>query len=397
MRGACWALKMGLFLHAVGSVTPTESAAERSLLHCEGINNQSYICESGHCCGESQCCSYYYELWWFWLVWAIIFILSCCCVCHHRRTKHRLQQQQRQHEINLIAYREAHNYPSVPFYFRFLPNYLLPDYEEVVNRPPTPPPPYSALHTGPTSVASSPLATEQQEGHCPTIQPAPVPPVSDSLCCRPSIEEPQPPTLDFRPKPDNKPTQTTQDSDVILLSDGLNREGLTNQEKRSGNGDDSCKDPLLKDLSEGCTEDKDRLPNGRRRRFTGDSGIEVCVCGMRGSSGFSGAGGTGQEGKELRELESLLGRERDKEEEEAEEEEEGGDFCDSCGHRASFSVEEEQALGGPERRPARGPAGPPQPAHQVGSASLHPPVCLLLHTINEQEGPHHSTSTEPQG
>lgn len=53
----------------------------------------------------------------FWMVWAIIFILSCCCVCHHRRTKHRLQQQQRQHEINLIAYREAHNYPAVPLYY----------------------------------------------------------------------------------------------------------------------------------------------------------------------------------------------------------------------------------------------------------------------------------------
>ncbi|XP_040891727.1 WW domain binding protein 1-like b isoform X1 [Toxotes jaculatrix] len=390
MRGVCPALKMGLFLHAVGSVTPTESAVDRSLLHCEGVNNQSYICESGHCCGESQCCSYYYELWWFWLVWAIIFILSCCCVCHHRRTKHRLQQQQRQHEINLIAYREAHNYPSVPFYFRFLPNYLLPDYEEVVNRPPTPPPPYSALHTGPSSVASSPLASEQQEGHCPTIQPTPVPQVSDSLCCRPSIEEPQPPTLNFRPKPDSKPMQTEQDSGMILLSD---REGLTSQEKRSGNGEESCKDPLLKDLSEGCSEDKDRLPNGRRRRFTGDSGIEVCVCGTRGSSGCSGAGGTGQEGKELRELESLLGREGDEEEEG----EEAGDFCDSCGHRASFSVEEEQVPGGPERRATRGPSGPPQSAHQIGSGSLHPPVCLLLHTINEQEGPHHSTSTEPQG
>lgn len=35
----------------------------QSLLHCDGVNNQSYICESGHCCGESQCCSYYYELW----------------------------------------------------------------------------------------------------------------------------------------------------------------------------------------------------------------------------------------------------------------------------------------------------------------------------------------------
>ncbi|KAK5866492.1 hypothetical protein PBY51_020680 [Eleginops maclovinus] len=387
MRGVCPALNMGLFLHAVGSVTPTESAADRSLLQCEGVNNQSYVCESGHCCGESQCCSYYYELWWFWLVWAIIFILSCCCVCHHRRTKQRLQQQQRQHEINLIAYREAHNYPSVPFFFRFLPNYLLPDYEEVVNRPPTPPPPYSALHTGPSSVATSPLAADQQEGHCPNVQPTPVPPVSDSLS-RPGIEEPQPPTLDLRPKPDNKP----QESGVIPLSDGLNREVLSNPEKRSGGAEDCCKDPLLKEPPEGPAEDKDRLPNGRRRRFTGDSGIEVCVCGSRGSSGFSGAGGTGQEGKELRELESLLGHEGV--DEEGREEEEASDFCDSCGHRACFDAEEEQAPGEPERRVAR---GPPQPTIQASGATPNPPVCLLLHTINEQEGPPFGTSTEPQG
>ena len=50
-------------------------------------------------------------------MWTIIIILSCCCVCHHRRAKHRLQAQQRQHEINLIAYREAHNYSALPFYF----------------------------------------------------------------------------------------------------------------------------------------------------------------------------------------------------------------------------------------------------------------------------------------
>ncbi|KAM9856675.1 WW domain binding protein 1-like b [Aulostomus maculatus] len=391
MRGVCFTLKMGLFLHNVGSVTPTESAADRSLLHCEGVNNQSYMCESGHCCGESQCCSYYYELWWFWLVWAVIFILSCCCVCHHRRTKHRLQQQQRQHEINLIAYREAHNYPSVPFYFRFLPNYLLPDYEEVVNRPPTPPPPYSALHTSPSSMVSSPLSPEQQEGQCPSSQATPVPAVSDSQCCRPSIEEPQPPNLDLRPKPDNKPVQTVQDSGRILLSEGLSGDGLTSQEKRSAGREDSCKDPLLRDLSDGSAEDKDRLPKGRRRRFTGDSGIEVCVCGTRGSSGCNGAGGSSQDGKELRELESLLGHEG------GEDEEEAGDFCDSCVHRASFSVEEEQALGGLERRSARGSSGTCQPAHQTGGASLHPPVCLLLHTISEQEGPHHSSSTEPQG
>lgn len=36
-----------------------------------GVNNQSYICETGHCCGQSQCCNYYYELWCksFCFVW----------------------------------------------------------------------------------------------------------------------------------------------------------------------------------------------------------------------------------------------------------------------------------------------------------------------------------------
>ncbi|XP_057699384.1 WW domain binding protein 1-like b isoform X1 [Corythoichthys intestinalis] len=370
------AVNMGLFLHNVASATPTVSTTDRNLLLCEGVNNQSYMCESGHCCGESQCCSYYYELWWFWLVWAIIFILSCCCVCHHRRTKHRLQQQQRQHEINLIAYREAHNYPSVPFYFRFLPSYLLPDYEEVVNRPSTPPPPYSVLHSGPSSAGpSSQSHTEQQDGHCPAVQPTPVPPNADRLCNGSSPVEPQPPTLDLMPKADNKAPQTTQDSGVILLSDGISSERLSFEEKND------CKDPLLKDLS----DDKDRLPNGRRRRFTGDSGIEVCVCGTRGSSGCSGVGGP--EGKEFRELESLLGREGN-------DQEEAGDFCDSCVHRSSYNGEEEQVLGGSERRMAPGSS---QTAHLPGSASLHPPVCLLLHTINEQEGPHYTTTIEPLG
>ncbi|KAM9769958.1 LOW QUALITY PROTEIN: WW domain binding protein 1-like b [Menidia menidia] len=354
MRGVCFGLGMGLFLHAVGSVTPTESAVDRSLLQCEGVNNQSYFCESGHCCGESQCCSYYYELWWFWLVWAIIFILSCCCVCHHRRTKHRLQQQQRQHEINLIAYREAHNYPPLPFYFRFLPNYLLPEYEEVVNRPPTPPPPYTALHVGPSSVASGPLASDQQDGQCPGAPPPPAPPASEGLCRRPSAEEPPPPRPHLRPKPDAKPPPTAPDSGVILLPDGLGVEGLAGQGKKSGGagGGDPSKDPLLRELGGGA-EDKERPPSGRRRRFTGDSGIEVCVCGPRGG-GCSG--GAGPEGKGPRELESLLGGGEEGEEEE------GGEFCDSCGNRASYSAEEEgggAGGGGGAGRPRPPGDGPP--------------------------------------
>lgn len=232
-------------------------------------------------------------------------------------------------------------------------------------------------------MAASPLAPEQQEANA--VQPTPVSAVSNSLCCRPSTEESQPPALDIIPKADNKPVQTAQDTGVILVSDGLHSEGLSSQEKRNESVDSSCKDPLLKDLSEGCTDDKDRLPSGRRRRFTGDSGIELCVCGTRGSSIFSGAEGIDQEDKEIRELESLLRHGGD-------DDEDGGDFCDSCGHQVSFAVEEEQELGGTEGRVTRGLSGP----HISGSFSFQSPVCLLLHTINEQEAPQRSTSTEPQ-
>ncbi|XP_071032555.1 WW domain binding protein 1-like [Oncorhynchus clarkii lewisi] len=385
-------LKMGLFLHVV-AVGPSEATLDESLLHCEGLNNQSYVCESGHCCGESQCCSYYYELWWFWLVWVIIFILSCCCVCHHRRTKHRLQQQQRQHEINLIAYREAHNYTSLPFYFRFLPNSLLPDYEEVVNRPPTPPPPYSVFHT------VSPLPTDPQDGlgHCPSIQTTPVPPVSNTLCSRPSLEEPHRfggPTIgNNRHKADNKPQEPQDGGPGLGPQDGgpgLGPQEASTEEPRGP--EKSCKEPLLLgDLGgpeSGAQEDKDnRGALGRRRRFTGDSGIEVCLCDRGGSTRIGS-----QEGKELREKDSLMGEEV--------EEQEGGDFCDGCGHPA-LGVEEEQALAldGPdsrsECRSATGSTSPPPPAM---TQPTQPTACLLLHTINELEGPpHHGSSTEPQG
>lgn len=50
-------------------------------LVCEGANNQSYICESGHCCGETQCCSYYYELWCKSLTSYLFFVDSQCVNC----------------------------------------------------------------------------------------------------------------------------------------------------------------------------------------------------------------------------------------------------------------------------------------------------------------------------
>uniref|UniRef100_A0A803TRW5 WW domain binding protein 1 n=1 Tax=Anolis carolinensis TaxID=28377 RepID=A0A803TRW5_ANOCA len=115
--------------------------------YCPGVNNQPYVCETGHCCGETGCCIYYYELWWFWLLWTVLFLFGCCCAYRHRRAKLRLQQQQRQREINLIAYHGACNYPPTGsvLLLWMLASFKLPAYEEVAHRPTTPPPPYSAI------------------------------------------------------------------------------------------------------------------------------------------------------------------------------------------------------------------------------------------------------------
>ncbi|CAG11504.1 unnamed protein product [Tetraodon nigroviridis] len=102
--------------------------------YCPGVNNNpGYLCETGHCCGETGCCTYYYELWWFWLLWTVLILFSCFCAYRHRRAKLRIQQQQRQREINLIAYNGACNYPSSTLDLSFLASFKLPSYEEVTD------------------------------------------------------------------------------------------------------------------------------------------------------------------------------------------------------------------------------------------------------------------------
>ncbi|KAG7461777.1 hypothetical protein MATL_G00194750 [Megalops atlanticus] len=134
--------------------------------YCPGVNsNGGYLCETGHCCGETGCCTYYYELWWFWLLWTVLILFSCCCAYRHRRAKLRIQQQQRQREINLIAYHGACNYPTSMLDLSFLASFKLPSYEEVAAQPSTPPPPYSTVfalqgggqyaHAGPSGMTSS--------------------------------------------------------------------------------------------------------------------------------------------------------------------------------------------------------------------------------------------------
>ncbi|TSK22727.1 WW domain binding protein 1-like [Bagarius yarrelli] len=359
----CTPLKMGLFImnavvEAASSATAKEAEITESKLLCNGVNNQTYICESGHCCGESQCCSYYYELWWFWLVWTFIIILSCCCVCHHRRTKHRLQQQQRQHEINLIAYREVHNYTSLPFYFRFLPSYLLPAYEEVENRPPTPPPPYSPSQPGQSTDS---VSSEQNHELCPSLQTGSTATASESNSTVHCIEE-------ASHSPAHRPMG---DEHKPYLSFEEDRQ--QQQQVASATSTEISKN--FKELGdqglESFLESKDKTV-GRHRRFTGDSGIEVCIC-SRGPGD-----GEYEEEEEMKELEGLLDREELQKQ----------DFCDSCNsHNDSLHEpgDEEQGFAGPERNPEHRET----PVQRL-------PISLQLHTINEQEAPQQSNSTDPQ-
>lgn len=352
-----------LLLQALPSPLSVRAEPPQAKEACVGTNNQSYICDTGHCCGQSQCCNYYYELWWFWLVWTIVIILSCCCVCHHRRAKHRLQAQQRQHEINLIAYREAHNYSALPFYFRFLPNYLLPPYEEVVNRPPTPPPPYSAFQRqqqqllpppgGPAG--GNPPGADPPQGS-QGAQSSPLSGPSRSSTRPPSVADPQSPEV---------PTDR----------EATKAPGMESCSSVTGHGeldpgafldrDSECKEELLKDSSSehgGVPPDsKDKTP-GRHRRFTGDSGIEVCVCNR------------GHHDDDLKEFNTLIDDALD-----------GPlDFCDSCHVRPP--VDEEEGLCLSSEGQAREHGHPHLP---------RPPACLLLNTINEQDSPNSQRSGSP--
>ncbi|KAI5616243.1 WW domain binding protein 1-like, partial [Silurus asotus] len=333
---------------------PPQIVLQGKLL-CVGVNNQTHICETGHCCGENQCCSYYYELWWFWLVWTVIIILSCCCVCHHRRTKHRLQQQQRQHEINLIAYREVHNYTSLPFYFRFLPSYLLPAYEEVENRPPTPPPPYSAPQPGQGTDLVSPEQGDELRPSLQTCSPATASDTNSTVHC---IEETDRHSAHRSAGDAHKPYLSFEEDDQQQQVASATSPEITKTGKEPSKSGDQVLDS--------CPESKEKTL-GRHRRFTGDSGIEMCVC-SRGPGE-----GEDEEEDEMKELSGLLDRE---------------DFCDSCNpHNDGLQgpVDEEQGFAGPERSSEHR-----EPPLQRLPISLH------LHTINEQEAPQQGNSADPQ-
>ncbi|XP_029372348.1 WW domain-binding protein 1 [Echeneis naucrates] len=200
---------------------------------CFGVNNEQYRCEMGYCCGETECCTYYYELWWFWLVWTLIIMLSCCCAYRHRRVKMRLQQEQRQREISLMAYQGASSsfISPPPLNLRFWNDCKLPDYEEVVGHPPTPPPPYS----------------ENPPEPAPALPP-----------------QPRQPDIVSVPQP---LAEADHGADSQASGSPSQQEAVSMQVQAQ------C---LEGEIAIPPEEDEELIT--RRRHVTGDSGIEVCVC-----------------------------------------------------------------------------------------------------------------------
>uniref|UniRef100_A0A087XC30 Si:ch73-290k24.6 n=1 Tax=Poecilia formosa TaxID=48698 RepID=A0A087XC30_POEFO len=241
--------------------------------YCPGANaNGGYLCETGHCCGETGCCTYYYELWWFWLLWTVLILFSCCCAYRHRRAKLRVQQQQRQREISLLAYHGANSFPSSMLDLSFLASLKLPSYEEVAAQPSTPPPPYSSVFTTPrypqppraadphlltqhgsdnssscscdsccpsspcSSSLSAPITYETDTSHASTPRP-PTPTANPSDCCGPvealetldssrTFDPPSAPSTPSAPSPDvlrtmalkaDSASRLTPDQDVSVV------------------------------------------------------------------------------------------------------------------------------------------------------------------------------------
>ncbi|KAM4900580.1 WW domain-binding protein 1 isoform 2-T2 [Sylvia borin] len=187
---------------------------------CPGVNNRPYVCETGHCCGESGCCTYYYELWWL------------------------------------------------------LASFKLPAYEEVAQRPGTPPPPYSpgspSLSPGSSrgcsscscgcSCASSPSSSSLSAPGTDETDPEPGPGPgggstgrdgsSSSTGTSASWDLPQPEEPPARGGP---PKQVPPD---FCEADGRPCSDIEGGEDGGGRA-----------VLGGCP--------GRHRRLTGDSGIEV--------------------------------------------------------------------------------------------------------------------------
>ncbi|XP_054060777.1 WW domain binding protein 1-like isoform X7 [Rissa tridactyla] len=244
----------------------------------------------------------------------------------------------------------------------FLPNYLLPPYEEVVNRPPTPPPPYSALHQQCVPAGSSSTIPDTPRNLQPAQSSSAAPSgnnsSTDNTGC-PGLGEPEPSSTTLVERAVAK---------MQSVEPGGTSTGAELVERAGPDKDTECKEELLKGYSSESLEHSSAIPDvkdktpGRQRRFTGDSGIEVCVCNR------------GHHDDDLKEFDGLIDDALD-----------GPlDFCDSCsGH--PHGDEEEGLFNAVEEQ------------HREHSHHHLPrqPVCVLLNTINEQDSPNSRTNNSP--
>nr|XP_023697582.1 WW domain-binding protein 1-like isoform X1 [Paramormyrops kingsleyae]XP_023697583.1 WW domain-binding protein 1-like isoform X1 [Paramormyrops kingsleyae] len=306
--------------------------------YCPGDpSGGGYLCESGHCCGETGCCTYYYELWWFWLLWTVLILFSCCCAYRHRRAKLRVQQQQRQREINLMAYHGARSHPASMLDLSFLASFKLPSYEEVAAQPRTPPPPYStvfALHggrhgerAGPSGLASSQSSDNYTSCSCESCSSVSASSSSMSMqatyetntsnastpgetdesrapsadTARPATASPPPlppPTL----TPPQVAEQSERDSPIeqAPCEQASPERSLSPPKRTLFSSTVDFFEPDTSHTSD--AEEEDSHAEGghfRHRLLTGDSGIEVCRCKVESDDEDeeAGAGGNTEAGE----------------------------------------------------------------------------------------------------
>ncbi|XP_066488437.1 WW domain-binding protein 1 isoform X2 [Tiliqua scincoides] len=189
---------------------------------CPGANNQPYVCETGHCCGETGCCIYYYELWWM------------------------------------------------------LASFKLPAYEEVAHRPTTPPPPYSTvLGASSSRLGSSTLTLTGSSENCTSCScesSCLTSPSSTSL----SATEASSPSEGEAEAAAGGCSGSTGGS-WELTSRSAPRRALLPKHALFSSKVELFEDDPLRRLSDGeeGLDGAEEVEHFRHRRLTGDSGIEV--------------------------------------------------------------------------------------------------------------------------
>uniref|UniRef100_W5M2W8 Si:ch73-290k24.6 n=1 Tax=Lepisosteus oculatus TaxID=7918 RepID=W5M2W8_LEPOC len=260
--------------------------------YCPGINNHAgYLCETGHCCGETGCCTYYYELWslcgtWVWhVLHDRMYNMRCICVRKHVFCGERLEQTERARgAVRSLQDRSWCSCLSIPIPAGFLASFKLPSYEEVAARPNTPPPPYSTVfalqggqyaQAGPSGMTSSQSSDNYTSCSCESCSASS--PSSTSFSVQVTDETDTSHASTPSEAADSRPPSTD--------SPGAGAEPVC-----PGASQSPPKHALFSSnvdvfepaggASDAEDEDEAEADEGhyRHRRLTGDSGIEVCRC-----------------------------------------------------------------------------------------------------------------------